>query len=249
LNAQKQLTNRTHKLIFTPETEFKTHDFTVRFVANNTIKTTFAAQRKNDTLTIYFKPDTDFKTNQSQLVITRILTHFLRIEATAFLPSRLKLLADTHGFQYTSLKINSARRRWGSCSAKKQINLSLYLMLLPEELIDFVIVHELCHTREMNHSERRSRNHATAERPLGNRRYPQSSGRRIGSQRPHLGRARRLERHSGTDGYGNRLPELYPGEGYAGNSKKHSLIKNRYDKRKTGQGFGFALFFYARPTQ
>ena len=154
LNAQKQLTNRTHKLIFTPETEFKTHDFTVRFVANNTIKTTFAAQRKNDTLTIYFKPDTDFKTNQSQLVITRILTHFLRIEATAFLPSRLKLLAETHGFQYTSLKINSARRRWGSCSAKKQINLSLYLMLLPEELIDFVIVHELCHTREMNHGER-----------------------------------------------------------------------------------------------
>lgn len=154
LNAQKQLTNRTHKLIFTPETQFTTHDFTVRFVANDTIKTTFAAQRKNDTLTIYFKPNTDFKTPQNQLVITRILTHFLRIEANNFLPNRLQLLAKIHGFEYTSLKINSAHRRWGSCSAKKQINLSLYLMLLPEELIDFIIIHELCHTREMNHGER-----------------------------------------------------------------------------------------------
>ena len=154
VNAQQQLTQRTHKLIFTPDTTFTTHDFNVLFVANNTIKTTFAAQRKQDTLTIYFKPETDFTTSQNQLIITRILTHFLRIEATVFLPNRLKLLAEKHGFQYTKLKINSARRRWGSCSVQKQINLSLYLMLLPEELIDFVIVHELCHTREMNHGER-----------------------------------------------------------------------------------------------
>ncbi|HRS68324.1 MAG TPA: SprT family zinc-dependent metalloprotease [Paludibacteraceae bacterium] len=154
LKAQEKLKTRTNKLIFTPDTVLKTYKFTVYFVANDTIKTTFAAQRKNDTLTIYFKPNTDFTTAQSQLVITRILTHFLHIEATAFLPNRLKLLADIHGFTYSGVKINSARRRWGSCSAKKQINLSLYLMLLTEELIDFVIVHELCHTREMNHGER-----------------------------------------------------------------------------------------------
>ena len=52
------------------------------------------------------------------------------------------------------MKINSSRGRWGSCSARKDINLSYYLVLLPFRLIDYVLLHELCHTREMNHSER-----------------------------------------------------------------------------------------------
>jgi len=154
INAQEKLAIHTQKLTFTPDTILKTHSFTLSFVPTEKIKTTFAAQRKNETLIIYFKPKTDFTTAQSQLVIKRILTHFLRIEATAFLPNRLKTLAEQYGFEYTQLKINSAHRRWGSCSVQKHINLSLYLMLLPEELINFVIVHELCHTREMNHGEK-----------------------------------------------------------------------------------------------
>jgi predicted metal-dependent hydrolase len=52
------------------------------------------------------------------------------------------------------VKINSSRGRWGSCSAKKTINLSLFLLLLPQHLIDYVLLHELCHIREMNHSVR-----------------------------------------------------------------------------------------------
>lgn len=154
LEAQQKLITRTHKLAFKPDTILKTYGFTLSFAPREALKTTFAAQRKNDTLVVYFKPTTDFTTTQNQLVIKRILTHFLRIEATAFLPNRLKILAEQYGFQYTQLKINSAHRRWGSCSIQKHINLSLYLMLLPEELINFVIVHELCHTREMNHGER-----------------------------------------------------------------------------------------------
>lgn len=55
---------------------------------------------------------------------------------------------------YASVKINSSQGRWGSCSTKKDINLSYYLVLLPSYLIDYVLLHELCHTREMNHSER-----------------------------------------------------------------------------------------------
>lgn len=84
----------------------------------------------------------------------RGLSHFLRKEALRVLPPRLKQLADEHGFVYRSVKIQPSRTRWGSCSAAGNINLSLYLMLLPPHLADYVMLHELCHTREMNHSDR-----------------------------------------------------------------------------------------------
>ncbi len=78
----------------------------------------------------------------------------LRKQAKAYLPDRTQVLASRFGFSYHSLKINKSKGRWGSCSAKKNINLSLYLMTLPSHLIDYVILHELCHTKEMNHGPR-----------------------------------------------------------------------------------------------
>ncbi len=75
----------------------------------------------------------------------------LRKKAREYLPFRLKFLADSHGFNYTSIRISKSRTRWGSCSSKKTINLSFYLMLLPEHLADYVLLHELCHTVYMNH--------------------------------------------------------------------------------------------------
>lgn len=56
------------------------------------------------------------------------------------------------GFEITAVRINGASTRWGSCSAQKGINLSRMLIAAPPELIDYVIVHELCHTVHMNHS-------------------------------------------------------------------------------------------------
>ena len=76
----------------------------------------------------------------------------LRRKAQTVLPTRLAKLAELHGFQYSGVRIRKSRSRWGSCSTKKAINLSLYLMLLPEHLIDYVLLHELCHTVQMNHS-------------------------------------------------------------------------------------------------
>ena len=78
----------------------------------------------------------------------------LRRNAKSILPSRLASLSKQCGLPYSSVKINSSQGRWGSCSARKDINLSYYLVLLPSHLIDYVLLHELCHTREMNHSER-----------------------------------------------------------------------------------------------
>ena len=61
-------------------------------------------------------------------------------------------LAARHGFSPTTIRIGKAKRRWGSCSSKGRINLSCRLALLPFELSDYVIIHELAHLKEMNHS-------------------------------------------------------------------------------------------------
>jgi predicted metal-dependent hydrolase len=76
----------------------------------------------------------------------------LRLRANVYLPDELKRLAQEHGFKYTTVKIRKSRTRWGSCSSKRTISLSFYLMLLPSHLIEYVLLHELCHTIHMNHS-------------------------------------------------------------------------------------------------
>jgi len=76
----------------------------------------------------------------------------LRRRAQSVLPFQLAKLAELYGFKYTGVNIRKSRSRWGSCSSKGTINLSFYLLLLPEHLIEYVLLHELCHTVEMNHS-------------------------------------------------------------------------------------------------
>ena len=78
----------------------------------------------------------------------------LRKTAKRVLPPRLAFWSERTGMTYHGLTITSAEKRFGSCNGKNHICLSLYLAEYPEELADYVILHELCHTVEHNHSSR-----------------------------------------------------------------------------------------------
>ena len=78
----------------------------------------------------------------------------LRAQAKAQLPPRLAELAAPYGFHYNKVFIKNNISNWGSCSVRGNINLNLRLVTLPQELQDYVMLHELCHLREMNHGPR-----------------------------------------------------------------------------------------------
>ena len=88
-----------------------------------------------------------------QKVAHRASIRALRAQAESLLPQRLRTLADTYGFDYNSVSVKRLKGRWGSCDNKQDIVLNLFLMQLPWQLIDYVLIHELTHTKHLNHGE------------------------------------------------------------------------------------------------
>ena len=91
---------------------------------------------------------------QIQKKILAACERALKQQAENLLPARAKTISRKHNLSYRSLKIRKLTSRWGSCSSKKDISLSYYLMQLPWEFIDYVILHELAHTVIPNHSRK-----------------------------------------------------------------------------------------------
>ena len=73
-------------------------------------------------------------------------------KARKVIPPRVEYYADKIGVEYGRIAIRSQKTRWGSCSSKGNLNFNCLLMLVPEDVMDYVIVHELCHLIELNHS-------------------------------------------------------------------------------------------------
>lgn len=137
--------------IITEETVIETFSFRVSFVRSSSINSV-QLSLKNGNLLFFIPTETDMSSPEFQERLKASITNVLRLEAKRILPQKTAFFAAKHGLKYQNVKINSSKTRWGSCSQKKNINFSLYLLLLPEKYIDYVVLHELTHTAHMNHS-------------------------------------------------------------------------------------------------
>jgi len=137
------------KIVINETTHLQTLTFRVEAKAGARTNINFSL--KNDLLSIEFPHGTNCSTKQTQQYFWNGINFFLRKEAKRLLPERTRQLAEKFGFSFSTVKIQSSKSRWGSCSRSQSINFSFYLLLLPSHLIDYVILHELCHTKEMNH--------------------------------------------------------------------------------------------------
>ncbi len=93
-------------------------------------------------------------TPEAQRWLNDVLAEQLRRQAKMLLPGRLDRMARQFDLRYRRVTIKRMHTRWGSCSELGNINLSLWLLLAPTHLVDYVIKHELAHLNEMNHGPR-----------------------------------------------------------------------------------------------
>ena len=73
-------------------------------------------------------------------------------QARELIKSRLDFYNKFYNFEYKSFRVKNLKSRWGSCSSKKNLNFNYKLIFLPLDLVDYIIVHELCHLKQFNHS-------------------------------------------------------------------------------------------------
>ncbi len=93
----------------------------------------------------------DLDSPESRTYIENVLVGVYRYEAKRLLPPRLSEFAKKHGFRHSKISVRNNKRNWGSCSSNNNISLNLQMMKLPDHLIDYILLHELVHTKIKNH--------------------------------------------------------------------------------------------------
>jgi len=151
LEHQKKISAAQDKYFIDPKNEFKTHYHKFTFLPHNI--NVFEGIIENGVVDVKYPAHLEINNTKLQDAFKAIIVKVLRKEAKYYLPKQLDMLAEKHGFNYNVLRIKNTKSRWGSCSSLNNINLSLHIMTMPFHLIDFIILHELCHTIHKNHGK------------------------------------------------------------------------------------------------
>ncbi|MDR0908090.1 MAG: M48 family metallopeptidase [Rikenellaceae bacterium] len=135
-----------------PIMEYKTRQHTLRLAPVDTAK---ISVKITDTEIVVTYPATiPPETDEVQTAVEKGIVEALRREAKETLPPLVERLAAEHGLRHGAVRVKALKSKWGSCTARGDINLSLFLMLLPAQLVEYVVLHELCHTVHHDHSAR-----------------------------------------------------------------------------------------------
>lgn len=134
LFAQGELIGKAHRLLFVP-------------VATNVTRSRVTGTE----IRISYPSQQAISTPEVQESAEKAARRALKQQAEALLYQRLEDLARVHGFSYKSVSVKRLKSRWGSCGPQADITLNIFLMQLPWQLIDYVLLHELVHTKIHNH--------------------------------------------------------------------------------------------------
>lgn len=115
-------------------------------------KTGITLRVYNGIISIKHNESLNVNSKEVKNAIKKGILKALKKESLEYLPNRLSQLASKHSLTYTAISIKNMKTRWGSCTGKNKIILNTHLMSLPDYLIDYVLLHELAHTKIKNHS-------------------------------------------------------------------------------------------------
>lgn len=149
---QKALQRIENKIIVSNQTQI-TNSFDLEFITIDNANLPVKGRIHKNVISIIVSSIIEKSDQRVQDEIYRLVEKALKIEALQYIPQRLHELAQKYSFSYSGLSISKAKTRWGSCSGKNRINISCHIMRLPIHLIDFILIHELCHTVHKNHGK------------------------------------------------------------------------------------------------
>ena len=135
--------------VYDSSTEFSTKHHTLRLLTH--AQYTMRCVLQDGYINVFYPAHKKVSDSSIQKFIRKSIEEAYRHEAKEYLPQRVAYFAEKFGFTYGNIFIKNAKSRWGSCSHTNNINLNLHLMRLPDDLCDYVILHELAHTVEKNH--------------------------------------------------------------------------------------------------